>query len=504
MAIEELAIPSTSTRKDTQLLPSKGTSFLIPDNEKSFHKQYANIYYLRLHSLRDSVIENAQRKWKDIEGSPVHIPRVLEVSKAKLCYVVGTVYMEMPLKPSVMEDIARDHSIAPPPPPPKICSKEDHVMLEDESGRIRLVGARVTTAPLVTGVIIGALGVETPNGDFEVVDICYAEMPPPTYPKEDDSAAMEVEEEDSWVACVSGLNVGAPSAADAQLQMLVEYLTGEGGGLDDTISASQISRLVIAGDSLSTVLVTEEVTDERKARRFGYDATTFSPHPTLSLSATLLDIGRSMPIHLLPGANDPSGAIMPQQPLPRRMFGMVSKLSTFKCETNPTFIDLAAGPRKRQLLVHSGQPLDDMFKYLPSPPARRLGIAEATLRWRHMAPTAPDTLWCHPFFHAEPFVLQNTPDLYIIGNQKQFATRLAGPSDRQCRIVLVPQFSSTGMVVLVNMRTLKVKTVSLKTHQMMGGVEEEPEIKTNGSEPTLSVEEPDMTMSDPDLSQMEE
>ena len=63
------AIPSTSTRKDTQVLPSKGTSFLIPDNEKSFHKQYANIYYLRLHSLRDSVIENAQRKWKDIEGA---------------------------------------------------------------------------------------------------------------------------------------------------------------------------------------------------------------------------------------------------------------------------------------------------------------------------------------------------------------------------------------------------------------------------------------------------
>ena len=76
-----------------------------------------------------------------------------------------------------------------------------HVMLEDESGRIRLVGARVTAAPLVTGVIIGALGVETPNGDFEVVDICYAEMPPPTYPKEDDSAAMEVEGRELHFMC---------------------------------------------------------------------------------------------------------------------------------------------------------------------------------------------------------------------------------------------------------------------------------------------------------------
>jgi DNA polymerase delta subunit 2 len=51
-------------------------------------------------------------------------------------------------------------------------------MLEDESGRIRLVGDHVKKARLVTGVIIGALGAETTNGDFEVVDICYPGMAP--------------------------------------------------------------------------------------------------------------------------------------------------------------------------------------------------------------------------------------------------------------------------------------------------------------------------------------
>jgi len=51
-------------------------------------------------------------------------------------------------------------------------------MLEDESGRIRLVGEVVKKATLVTGVIIGALGAETVDGDFEVVDICYAGMAP--------------------------------------------------------------------------------------------------------------------------------------------------------------------------------------------------------------------------------------------------------------------------------------------------------------------------------------
>ena len=42
------------------------------------------------------------------------IPSVLEVVKSQLCYVVGTVYMEMPLKPNVLEDIARDVGVATP------------------------------------------------------------------------------------------------------------------------------------------------------------------------------------------------------------------------------------------------------------------------------------------------------------------------------------------------------------------------------------------------------
>ena len=51
-------------------------------------------------------------------------------------------------------------------------------MLEDESGRISLVGDSLKDARLVTGIIIGALGMENPNGEFEVVDICDAGLAP--------------------------------------------------------------------------------------------------------------------------------------------------------------------------------------------------------------------------------------------------------------------------------------------------------------------------------------
>jgi DNA polymerase delta subunit 2 len=69
-------------------------------------------------------------------------------------------------------------------------------MLEDESGRIRLVGERVLKALLVTGVIVGVLGVETPNGEFEVVDLCAPGLAPQTGLKENERAEkMDVDGE---------------------------------------------------------------------------------------------------------------------------------------------------------------------------------------------------------------------------------------------------------------------------------------------------------------------
>lgn len=44
------------------------------------------------------------------QGNPVFVPRVLDVEKGRLCFIIGTVYMEMSLKPNVLEDIARDVS----------------------------------------------------------------------------------------------------------------------------------------------------------------------------------------------------------------------------------------------------------------------------------------------------------------------------------------------------------------------------------------------------------
>ena len=66
-------------------------------------------------------------------------------------------------------------------------------MLEDESGRIRLVGERLKSARVVTGVIMGALGLETANGEFEVIDYCFAGMAPQAAGENDESVNIESE-----------------------------------------------------------------------------------------------------------------------------------------------------------------------------------------------------------------------------------------------------------------------------------------------------------------------
>ncbi|KAL0567510.1 DNA polymerase delta small subunit Cdc1 [Marasmius crinis-equi] len=376
-------------------------------------------------------------------------------------------------------------------------------MLEDESGRIPLVGDLVKKANLVTGVILGALGMETPDSEFQVIDICYAGASPSSSTKTktedemnvDESAPKSPSDSDEWIAAISGLEVGSQSSSDALIHMLVEYLTGEECGIKHSVSPSQISRLIVAGNSLTPLSLNNkgeanaEETIEKKPRKYAQDTTTFSTHPIFTLSAHLLDLGRTMPIHLLPGETDPSGVILPQQALPKGMFGAVGSLSSFYSETNPTYLHISTGTTQRTLLVNSGQPLNDMFKYVSCPPHTRLSLLESTLKWRHMAPTAPDTLWCHPYIGLDPFIIKELPDIYIVGSQEELVTKVFVDTEsgeaKRCRIIGIPRFAETGVLALVNLRTLEVRKVRFGAEGMNTRSANE---QTKGEEIEMEVE----------------
>ncbi|KAM0787009.1 hypothetical protein ACM66B_006277 [Microbotryomycetes sp. NB124-2] len=452
--------------------------FVIGQSDKAYTKQYANLYWLRLVVQRRVAEQQAQLKWKHVKvpgqgGSPKFVRRMLDVTTNHLCFIVGTLYMDMPLKPNVLEDLARDHYVAAPPPRRKIGSKNDEVMLEDESGRIRLIGDVVKQAmgTLVTGTIIAALGRETPTGDFEVADFVFPGAPPQPTPAvhEKDDVDMKVDGKDAtdegeWIAIASGLDMGSTEdAADARTAMLAEWLCGEVGEDDDTAQATGVTRLVLAGNSLAEPPVDS---DEQKPKRYGYDSSSFSANPTLALDSFLDDVLTSLPIDLMPGETDPTAPTMPQQPLHPALLPKAGSHERFERRTNPFWFDVG----ETTFLGTSGQPLDDVFKYLDS--EDRLGMAERTLEWSHIAPTCPDTLWCYPFVDRDPFILQQLPHVYFVGNQPRFESSLVkfesmnSQPDKQTRVVLVPKFCETGQIVLVHSKTLDVKVVEFGLAQV--------------------------------------
>jgi DNA polymerase delta subunit 2 len=69
------------------------------------------MYFLRLTTLKRSVEAIASAAWDgfQIAGETARkVERVLDVRQGELCWVAGTIYMEMPLKPNILEDISKD------------------------------------------------------------------------------------------------------------------------------------------------------------------------------------------------------------------------------------------------------------------------------------------------------------------------------------------------------------------------------------------------------------
>lgn len=69
------------------------------------------MYFLRLTRIKPAVDEVAAAAWDGtvIGGEEAkRVDRVLDVRQGELCWVTGTVYMDMSLKPNILEDVSKD------------------------------------------------------------------------------------------------------------------------------------------------------------------------------------------------------------------------------------------------------------------------------------------------------------------------------------------------------------------------------------------------------------
>lgn len=90
-------------------------TFVLP-KDRQYQQQYGDMYFLRLTKIKPAVEQVASAAFGDviIGGEPAQkVERVLDVRQGELCWITGTVYMDMPLKPNILEDVAKDVSSMP-------------------------------------------------------------------------------------------------------------------------------------------------------------------------------------------------------------------------------------------------------------------------------------------------------------------------------------------------------------------------------------------------------
>ncbi|KAE9598289.1 putative DNA-directed DNA polymerase [Lupinus albus] len=403
-------------------------------------QQYSHIYYARLNLMR-SLLYSLVSNWKPF--SPV-CP-VLELEEGKECVIIGTLYKHMKLKPRVLDEYSKEKSTIPLVKPHNFIHSDDYLILEDEKGRVKLGGNFISPSVYATGVVVALHGKESGAGDFLVLDVLEAGLPPQI-----DRPLKS--REDKYVVFLSGLSIGRSNSNPLQFQLLIDHITGHLGDEMEQSIASQIVHVIIAGNSVEIPpgLLNGQNLASKDLSRIA--------EPIKELDIMLNQIAAGLPLDIMPGPNDPSNFALPQQPLHRCLFPGSSAYNTFRSCTNPHCFELD----NVRFLGTAGQNVDDLDKY--SEAKDKLEFMERTLRWRHLAPTAPNTLGCYPYTDKDPFLIDICPHVYFVGNQNKYETRIIKGSEGQLvRLICVPKFNETGVAVVLNLKDLECHALSFGT-----------------------------------------
>lgn len=373
------------------------------------------------------------------------------------------------------------------------------LILEDESGRVAIDGELASRVnQLVTGIMVALRGSMGNDGKFHASEMLtlglsgtnpvkLSRAPSPAAAK----AAASPDPQGKFVMLVSGLSVGGGNAkASLQLQLLMDFLSGRVGSANDAALASRIARVVVCGNS---VLSPDQLHGAagREPQSWSHAATKASAAklaqeniaPIRELDSLLAQALMTVPIDVMPGNDDPGTFTLPQQPLHPCLLPQASRYSSLSLVTNPYHVVLDG----ISLLGHSGAPVADIARQTqPTDDAmqvaegegdeaararkqarHQLEILHNSVRWGHLAPTAPDSLPCHPFVDEDPFILSHTamPHLVFSGNAAAFATEMGTTLDGHAyRVLCVPSFSQTGTAVLVDLASLDVSTIEFGLH----------------------------------------
>lgn len=212
---------------------------------------------------------------------------------------------------------------------------------------------------------------------------------------------------------MSGLDQSSTHDFTMSIELFQQWLYGNLPNIDKDFDfeASNVVRVIIAGNSVRTSM---EVRPKTILMR--------QPESIVTLQAVkavddlLFGWSQSVNVDLMPGEFDPANCMLPQQPMHHCMFPNSISCGALRCVTNPYEFYI----EDRLILGTSGQNLTNIQKY--SHIEDTLDALESIAKWSILAPTAPDTLPCYPFYDEDPFIIKQCPHILFAGNTSKFQT----------------------------------------------------------------------------------
>ncbi|PVU99328.1 hypothetical protein BB559_000801 [Furculomyces boomerangus] len=292
---------------------TKNTFIITPE---SYQQQFSGIYRQRLQALWPRLVEAARSKWIEFDEGIEIMEKISSVSDiCERVVLIGTVFLEQKLKPSILEEVSKSQWEKETPLPEKYWSEEDLVWLEDETGRINVISDPKGKIPvLITGMVVSVLGSSTKDGRFVVEDVEYAGMPVQS-PVLDVSKDRQKHGKSEYVAIVSGFGVTGDSGVSRNMQLLADFLGGLLGGEEMRELSSKIGSLIVAGNSIDGRGVYGGKINE-KMGKLGLRNTNdnvlgrevvVEKRSYVELDNYLSQIAGILPVILMPGDTDPFG-----------------------------------------------------------------------------------------------------------------------------------------------------------------------------------------------------
>jgi DNA polymerase delta subunit 2 len=167
------------------------------------------------------------------------------------------------------------------------------------------------------------------------------------------------------------------------------------------------------------------------------------------VSAFFERISCNVNVYVLPGANDPVNRAYPQRPIHSALLCRNPKQTgSLHSLSNPVLFKVD----DFILLGSSGENVHDSLRYA-SNDVSAIDALERMVHCQHIAPSAPDTLFCFPYQTKDPFLLQKLPHVLFAGNQDACQYRvLEDKNGIKCCLVTIPSFKKTKSVVILNLK----------------------------------------------------